>query len=79
MFMGSAMGAAELEKIMGRSANGTRMIRGQEFFLNGTVFGYTPELAMSNAKAEVERRKTQHIRIVAVRRSSLNYAIYTHG
>lgn len=64
---------------MARSANGTRMIRGQEFFLNGTVWDYTAERAKEKAKAEIERRKAQHLKIVAVKRSSLTYAIYTHG
>lgn len=64
---------------MKRSQNGTRMIDGVEYLLNGTLSGYGEEDTKAKARIEQKRLSAKHIKVRMIRRTSCEYAIYTHG
>lgn len=62
---------------MSKSSNGTRIINGQTYYLNGTLSAYTPEQLEEKKAEEKAYRKSQGQKVVFVKVCSIDCRVYT--
>lgn len=62
---------------MAKSQNGTRIINGMAYYLNGTLSAYTPEQMAEKKAKEKAYRKAQGQKVVFVNVCSIECRVYT--